>query len=134
MPVKFMLDTNIIVYAKNRRSERVLNMLVQHEPRDICISMITMAELEYGVYKSSKPAANRLALFTFLSGFQIVPFDANAAREYGDIRASLEKRGVVISGNDMLIAAQARALGFILVTNNQREFERIERLKVENWA
>ena len=129
-----MLDTNIIVYAKNRRSERVVNMLLQHKPRDICISMITMAELEYGVYKSSRPAANRLALITFLSGFQIVPFDANAAREYGDIRTSLEKRGVVISGNDMLIAAQARALGSILVTNNQREFERIEGLEVENWA
>ena len=92
-----------------------------------------MAELEYGVSKSSQPDKNRLALSTLLSGIRVVPFDSNAAREYGDIRADLERQGIVIGGNDMLIAAQARAMDLILVTNNQREFERIKGLRTENW-
>ncbi len=69
----------------------------------------------------------------FLSEIQVVPFDANAAREYGDIRADLEKRGLIIGGNDMLIAAHAKSLNLTLITNNQREFERVKGLKLENW-
>ena len=129
----FMLDTNIIIYAKNKRPEGLFQRLMECPPEDICISVITMAELEYGVFKSSQPDRNRLALSTLLSGIRVVPFDSNAAREYGDIRADLERRGIVIGGNDMLIAAQARAMNLILVTNNQREFERIKGLKTENW-
>lgn len=129
----FMLDTNIIIYAKNKRPEGLFQRLMECPPEDICISVITMAELEYGVFKSSRPDKNRLALSTLLSGIRVVPFDFNAAREYGDIRADLERQGIVIGGNDMLIAAQARAMNLILVTNNQREFERIKGLKTENW-
>ena len=129
----FMLDTNIIIYAKNKRPEGLFQRLMECPPEDICISVITMAELEYGVFKSSQPDRNRLALSTLLSGIRVVPFDSNAAREYGDIRADLERQGIVIGGNDMLIAAQARAMNLILVTNNQREFERIKGLKTENW-
>ena len=129
----FMLDTNIIIYAKNKRPEGLFQRLMECPPEDICISVITMAELEYGVFKSSQPDKNRLALSTLLSGIRVVPFDSNAAREYGDIRADLERQGIVIGGNDMLIAAQARAMDLILVTNNQREFERIKGLRTENW-
>ena len=132
--MKFMLDTNIIAYARNNRPEDVLQRLLQHRPEDICISAITLAELEYGVYNSLRPEQNQLALMTFLSSIAVVPFDADAAREYGLIRADLKKKGTLIGANDLLIAAHARALGVTLVTNNTREFERVEGLKVENWA
>ena len=81
--MKFMLDTNIIAYARNNRPEAVLQRLLQHCPEDICISAITLAELEYGVYNSLRPEQNQLALMTFLSSIAVVPFDADAAREYG---------------------------------------------------
>ena len=132
--MKYMLDTNIIVYAKNRRPESVLARLRQCRPEDVCISAVTMAELEYGVSKSSRPEQNRLALMMFLSGIKVLPFDGEAAREYGDIRENLSKKGTIIGGNDLLIAAHARAEGLILVTNNAREFERVEGLRVENWV
>ena len=132
--MKYMPDTNIIVYAKNRRPESVLARLRQCHPEDVCISAVTMAELEYGVCKSSRPEQNRLALMMFLSGIKVLPFDSEAAREYGDIRVDLSRKGTIIGGNDLLIAAHARAEGLILVTNNAREFERVEGLRVENWV
>ena len=132
--MKFMLDTNIIAYAKNHRPESVLRRFMQYKPEDMCISSITMAELEFGVYNSSKPEQNRLALMTFLSGIAVVPFDADAALEYGSIRADLTKKGTLIGANDMLIAAHAKALDLTLVTNNTRELNRIEGLKIENWV
>ena len=79
--MKFMLDTNIIAYARNNRPEAVLQRLLQHRPEDICISAITLAELEFGVCKSSRPEQNRLALMAFLAHIQVLPFDADAARE-----------------------------------------------------
>ena len=132
--MKFMLDTNIIAYAKNHRPESVLRRFMQYRPEDMCISSITMAELEFGVYNSSKPEQNRLALMIFLSGIEVVPFDASAALAYGSIRADLTKKGNLIGANDMLIAAHAKALDLTLVTNNTREFNRVEGLKIENWV
>lgn len=132
--MKYMLDTNIIVYAKNKRPESVLNQLTAQRPSDVCISAISMAELEFGVCHSSRPDQNRLALMSFLSAIQIIPFDSDAAREYGQIRQELTQDGNLIGSNDMLIAAHAKALGLILVTNNTREFERVKGLHVENWA
>ncbi len=129
-----MLDTNIIIYAKNKNPDGVLEKLMHYSPSDLCISVITMAELEYGACKSSRPEKNRAALLEFLSEIQVVPFSLEAAREYGVIRSSLEKQGTLIGGNDMLIAAHAKSLNLILVTNNQREFERINGLKLENWV
>ena len=132
--MKYMLDTNIIAYAKNNRPESVLQCFMEHRPEDMCISAITMAELEYGICKSSKPAQNRLALMMFLSEIQVVPFDGDAAQEYGSIRAELTAKGTPIGANDLLIAAHARSLGLTLVTNNGREFERVPGLVVENWV
>lgn len=132
--MKFMLDTNIIAYAKNNRPESVLQRFMEHRPEDMCISAITMAELEFGICKSSKPAQNRLALMMFLSEIQVVPFDGKAAQEYGLIRAELTARGSPIGANDLLIAAHARSLGLTLITNNGREFERVPGLTVENWV
>lgn len=132
--MKYMLDTNIIAYAKNNRPAQVLERLKQRDPEDICISSITMAELEFGVYHSAKPEQNQVALMLFLSRIQIVPFDVDAAIEYGVIRADLTRKGTLIGANDLLIAAHAKALGLTLVTNNTREFERVEGLKLENWV
>ena len=132
--MRYMLDTNIIAYAKNKRPESVLKRLMQYQPEDICISSITFAELEYGVYNSQRPAQNQLALMTFLSHIQILPFESEAAKEYGIIRAELTKRGNLIGANDLLIAAHAKSLNLILVTNNTREFERVDGLRLENWA
>lgn len=132
--MKCMLDTNIIVYAKNSRPEIVLQKFQAYSPADLCISAITMGELEYGICNSSKPGQNRLALLTFLSGIEIVPFDANAAREYGLIRFDLKRRGEPIGANDLLIAAHAKSLGLTLITNNTKEFQKIDGLSVEDWV
>ena len=132
--MRFMLDMNIIAYARNNRPESVLRRFLQYRPEDMCISAITMAELEYGVFNSYGPDQNRLALMTFLSRIQVIPFGAEAAREYGAIRADLTKKGMLIGASDLLIAAHAKAAGLTLVTNNQREFERVEGLSIENWV
>lgn len=132
--MKYMLDTNIIIYLKNHRSEAALRRFTKRSPRELCISSITMAELEYGVFKSSKPSQNQIALTTFLSQIEVIPFDTEAAIEYGAIRTYLEQKGQPIGANDLLIAAHAKALNLTLITNNTREFSRIPSLKVENWC
>mgnify|MGYP002627499822 FL=1 len=132
--MKYMLDTNIIAYAKNNRPASVLRRLMSYRQEDLCISAITMAELEFGVFNSSKPDRNRMALMMFLSNIKIVPFDADAAREYGAIRHDLTVKGQLIGANDLLIAAHAKSKGLTLVTNNAREFDRVTGLIVENWV
>ena len=132
--IKYMLDTNMIAYAKNRRPAVVLERLMQHDPSEICISSITMAELEYGVHNSSKPEQNRTALMMFLSGITILPFDSDASFEYGKIRYDLKSKGILIGGNDLLNAAHAKSLGLTLVTHNTREFSRVEGLSIEDWC
>ena len=132
--MKYMLDTNIIVYAINQRPAGVLSKLRSRDPADICISAITQAELEYCVCHSSRPTQNKLALTLFLSGITVLPFDSGAAEAYGDIRNDLKNKGTPIGANDLLIAAHARSQGLILVTNNTKEFRRVEGLAIENWA
>ncbi len=132
--IHYMLDTNMVAYARNRKPASVLERLLQHDPTEISISSITMAELEYGVFNSSKPEQNRNALLMFVSGISILPFDSSASLEYGNIRFRLKSQGKLIGGNDMLIAAHARSLDLILVTHNTREFSRIDGLKLEDWA
>ena len=132
--IRYMLDTNMIAYAKNRRPIIVLERLLMHEPSEIAVSSITMAELEFGIQNSSRPEQNRMALMLFMAGISILPFDTNAAMEYGDIRHKLKEQGMLIGGNDLLIAAHARSLVIILVTHNTREFSRVENLRIEDWA
>ena len=132
--MKYMLDTNIVAYAKNNRPDVVLQKFRQYDPNDLCISAITLAELEFGIANSSNPAQNRLALFAFLAGIEVLDFDAAAAREYGSIRKQLKDSGTPIGANDLLIAAHARSQGLALITNNTREFDRVENLQVENWV
>lgn len=132
--MRYMLDTNICIYAIKNKPLQVLKQLQENYAKGICISAITLAELEHGVGKSSYPDKNRMALIRFLSIFQILSFDYRAAAEYGKICAYLQKRGTPVGTMDMLIAGHAKANHLILVTNNTREFMRIPELRIENWA
>ena len=129
----YMLDTNICIYVMKKKPENVLRRFREELDGGICISSITLAELEYGKH-SSDPLKNEQALLRFLAPLSVLPFGAAAASEYGEVRAYLQSRGTPIGPLDMLIAAHARAEGMTLVTNNMREFERVPELDLENWA
>ncbi len=129
----FLIDTNICIYILNRRPKAVLDRFENYRSGQIAISSITVAELEYGAKNSSRVNENIERLELFLFPFDILPFDAISGKYYGDIRSNLEKKGTVIGQLDMLIAAQAITNKLTLVTNNQKEFSRIENLKLENW-
>ena len=130
----YMLDTNISIYVMKKKPENVLRRFREEMDGGICISSITLAELEYGMKHSSDPVKNEQALLRFLAPLSVLPFGAAAASEYGEIRAYLQSRGTPIGPLDMLIAAHARVEGMTLVTNNMREFERVPELDLENWA
>ncbi|MGJ3249146.1 MAG: type II toxin-antitoxin system tRNA(fMet)-specific endonuclease VapC [Elainellaceae cyanobacterium] len=132
--MKYLLDTNICIYLIKQKPTKVLTRFSTFALSDIGISSITVAELEYGVYKSQQQEKNRNALMQFLISLEIVEFDQTAATLYGSIRSDLECRGLVIGSMDMLIAAHALSLGATLVSNNVREFARIDNLSLENWA
>ena len=132
--MRYMLDTNICIFAIRRKPTNVLFNLLDKISSDICISVITYSELIHGVEKSRDIDQNRLALTMFLSEIEIIPYDTHDAEEYGRIRADLEKQGTPIGPMDMLIAAHAKSRGFILVTNNTREFERVKNLQIEDWT
>ena len=132
--MKYMLDTNIIAYLKKNTPQSVRIRFLEEDPMDMCVSTIVLAELEYGIQKSSKREENEKTLMLMLAEIPILPFDVNAAREYGEIRAHLQSIGKPIGSVDYLIAAHARSLGLTLVTNNTKEFDRVPGLKVENWV
>lgn len=132
--MRYMLDTNICIYAIKNKPISVLEKLKQYNPEEICISSITYSELCYGVEKSQNIERNRIALTLLLSNIDIVSFDTKAAFEYGKIRANLEKRGTHIGPMDMLIASHALSLNYVLVTNNTKEFKQVDNLSLENWA
>lgn len=130
--MKYLLDTNICIYLINERPKKVLAHFKRHSLEDIGISSITASELAFGVAKSAS-SKNSAALEAFLLPLNVVDYDAGAAMIYGDIRAKVEKQGKTIGPLDMLIAASALSRQLILVTNNEKEFRRISKLKVENW-
>ena len=132
--IRYMLDTNTVIYAQKRRPPSVLARLMMHDPSEICISSITLAEMYYGVFNSSKPDQNKTSLLKFFSNIAIIPFDSSASIEYGSIRYFLKSTGSIIGANDMLIAAHARSLDAILVTHNTSEFSRVPELKLEDWV
>ena len=132
--MKYMLDTNICIYIIKKKPRKVLDTLKTLEIGDVCISTITLAELEYGVNKSQQEERNKIALINFLTPIEILPFSDSAAVIFGEIRASLEKRGQIIGAYDLLIAAHALSKNLILITNNTGEFSRIPGLSLQNWA
>lgn len=132
--MKYMLDTNICIYAIKHKPATVIKNFLNHNPDEMCISSITYAELMHGVEKSHAVERNRVAMTLFLSAITILNFDNYAAEEYGKIRTALEKKGTPIGPMDMLIAGHAKSKNLTLVTNNTREFFRVENLDVEDWT
>jgi len=128
-----LLDTNICIYIIKKKPIEVLKVLKKKSIKEIYISSITVAELEYGVEKSNYPEKNKVSLLEFLSIFHIIKFDDKDANEFGKIKVQLEKIGKIIGPMDLLIAAQAKSKKLILVTNNVKEFKRVKGLKIENW-
>lgn len=128
-----LLDTNIVIYVVKRRPIEALASFNRHYGR-LAVSAITLAELVHGAEKSSDPARNLSVVEDFCSRLSVLPYGEREAYHYGSIRAALEKLGQPIGVNDLHIAAQARAHGLVLITNNQREFERVPGLMLENWA
>ncbi|NUN10219.1 MAG: type II toxin-antitoxin system VapC family toxin [Ignavibacteriaceae bacterium] len=132
--MKFILDTSICKYFIKSSSEAVKRNLKSKKPGDVYISSITVAELQYGIEKSAKRIENQVALEQFLQPLIILEFNKEDAISYGVIRAKLERRGTTVGGMDMLIGAQVLSRGFIIVTTDEKEFRKIEGLKVENWT
>jgi len=132
--IEFILDTNICIYIIKKKPETVFSKFKELTPGKVGISSITLAEMQYGIAKSSKPIRNQEALDQFLMPLEILEFNANAAIEYGKIRSALEKKGTPIGSLDLLIAAHAKNVGAVLVTNNTKEFNRVTGLKIENWV
>ena len=130
---RYMLDTDICSYVMKRSSPAVLRRLRAVPVADVCMSVVTKAELLYGVEVSPRHGQDAAALAAFLAYVESLEFPDEAALHYAEIRASLKKRGAMIGANDLFIAAHARSLGVTLVTNNVAEFGRVEDLRIENW-
>jgi tRNA(fMet)-specific endonuclease VapC len=132
--IRRLLDTSICIeLIRGRSSEVLLARLRRLRVGTVGISVITLAELQYGVARSSDPDRNRIALAQFVAPLVVAQFDDPAASAYGRLRADLERRGLPIGPMDMLIAAHAMALRAALVTCNEREFRRVTGLRFENW-
>ncbi len=130
--LRYLLDTNICIYVIKRRPVLVLDRFNENAAH-LAISSITLAELLHGAEKSSQPQRTLVVVEDFCSRLDVLDYGAKAAQHYGQIRASLEQRGTPIGVNDLHIAAHARSEGLTLVSNNLREFERVDGLLYENW-
>jgi tRNA(fMet)-specific endonuclease VapC len=130
----YLLDTNVCIEILNGSSDAVTARLKSHTPSDIRLCSVVKAELLYGARRSSRVADNLDLLRRFFAAFSPLPFDDLSADHYGLIRADLEREGMPIGPNDLMIAAVARAHDLVLVTHNAREFSRVVGLRLEDWA
>lgn len=131
--LRYLLDTNIVIYVIKRKPLSALQLFNDNEGH-MAISSITLAELLHGAEKSNAPVRSLATVEDFCSRLEVLPYGAKAAQHYGSIRAALERLGQPIGVNDLHIAAHARSEGLTLVSNNLREFERVEALRLDNWA
>ena len=131
--LRYLLDTNICIYVIKERPRLMLESFNRHAGR-MAISAITLSELLHGVEKSAAPERNLDVVENFCSRIDLLSYGPKASLHYGQIRTALERRGMPIGVNDLHIAAHARSEGLTLVSNNLREFERVEGLLLENWA
>jgi len=132
--MRYLLDTNICIYIAKRKPSRVLLRLERLRPGDVGMSVVTYLELVYGAWKSQHVEANLARIEQLGLLIPVQPLDVDVARHYGRLRSQLEKKGSSIGAYDLLIAAHALSLGLTLVTNNVREFARVEGLHLDNWA
>ena len=132
--MKYLVDTNILIFLCNSKSPSLEHKFKRHRPEDFVVSSITVGELIYGVNKSLNRDRNLQAILKILSPFKIIDFDSSDGWAYGEIRAELEEKGTIIGGNDIMIAAQAKRRGLVVITNNTREYKRVNGLRVEDWT
>jgi tRNA(fMet)-specific endonuclease VapC len=131
---RLLLDTDICIYVARQRPESVIGRFQRLTAGEAAISVVTLGELQFGAAKSRNPGQARAAIEEFTSAIPALPLPEAAAEHYGALRALLEQRGQPIGGNDLWIAAHARAAELVLVTNNEKEFRRIPDLKIQNWT
>ena len=134
MPTRYLLDTSICIYIQRQKPDEVLVRFQKLKPGDAAISVITWGELLYGAEKSHQRKRALQLLEEFKTFVPVLPMPENAGKTYGSIRKKLESKGKPIGNNDMWIAAHAIAATLTIVTNNEREFQRVPGLKVQNWA
>jgi tRNA(fMet)-specific endonuclease VapC len=134
MTVRYLLDTNICIYISKHNPPVVRERFARHTSDELAISVVTLGELRFGAEKSQSRERALSVISQLESSMQIAPLTETAGEHYGQIRAALQQRGELIGNNDLWLAAHARAEGWILVTNNEREFVRVDGLQVENWA
>ena len=130
----YLLDTDICSYVIRNRPPQARERMNTVPLEEQGMSVVTYAELLYGVKRSSSTRVNRQVVDAFVRHLTVIAWDAEAAEHYGDLRATLEKRGTPIGAMDLMIAAHARSLGAIMVTHNRRHFDKVPGLKVESWA
>ena len=131
--LKYMLDTNIVIYTMKNKPDSVRERFKKHHGR-MCISSITYMELVYGAERSSNPDRNLTSLEGFVARMDVLPLVDSAAAHAGQIRAEQARLGMPIGPYDQLIAGHARSQGLVLVTNNEKEFARVPGLRTENWV
>lgn len=131
--LRYLLDTNIVIYVIKSKPLSALQLFNEHAGH-MAISVITLAELLHGAEKSNAPARSLTVVEDFCSRLEVLPYGPKAAQHYGNIRSALEKQGQPIGVNDLHIAAHARSEGLTLVSNNLREFERVDALQLANWV
>jgi tRNA(fMet)-specific endonuclease VapC len=131
---KYLVDTDILIYLQQKRPPQIRARFDALEAGDAGISVITHGELIYGAERSEQPQRSKEKIEELISFLPVWTLPEDAGAEYGRMRAELEKAGTMIGGNDLWIAAHAKAAGLVLVTNNEKEFRRLRGLQVENWA
>lgn len=132
----YMLDTNICIYLIKQKPRSYYERLMEVEKSRhiLAISSIVLSELQFGVARSQHQRKNQEAINTLVNKLEVLPYEEKAAKYYGDLRANLQRKGTVIGGNDMIIAAHALSEKAVLVTHNTKEFQRVEHLELEDWA
>ena len=134
MTVRYLLDTNIFIYIAKHNPPAVRERFSRHTADELAMSAVTLGELRFGAEKSQSRERALAVVSQLESMMQIAPLTAATGEHYGQIRAALQQQGEMIGNNDLWLAAHARAEGWIMVTNNEREFSRVEGLQLENWA
>lgn len=134
MTVRYLLDTNICIYIAKHNPPAVRERFSRHTADELAMSVVTLGELRYGAEKSQSRERALAVIAQLEATMQIAPLTEAVGEHYGQIRAVLQQRGEMIGNNDLWLVAHARAEGWILVTNNEREFARVGGLQVENWA
>lgn len=134
MTIRYLLDTNICIYIAKHNPPAVRERFARHTADELAMSVITLGELRFGAEKSQSRESALAVIARLEAAMQIAPLTEAVGEHYGQIRALLQLRGQMIGNNDLWLAAHARAEGWILVTNNEREFVRVDGLQVENWT